>query len=310
VYFRGKTKSSFRHHKSWLINLDTDLLKTFIEVCKTRHFGKAAENLYVTQAAVSSRIRQLESRLGVALFERLRNNLKLTAAGERLLPHAESVLTAWQRAFQEVAITENQTMVLALAGSPNVWDLTLQNNLYELKQAKPEIAIRAEVLSQNLVARQLLERTTDIAVVFDLPKIEEIKSEKLTQLPLELVSTKAIAFDEVESVGYIMLDWGTQFNMQHAKLCKALPAPNLHTNIARVALDYMLQAGGAAYLPSALATSYIEQGLLFPIKDAPEMHRDLYVCYHKENEKLALIEEVIKVFKGTGTQAAPSLLPE
>ena len=52
--------------------MDTDLLKTFIEVSKTRHFGKAAENLYVTQAAVSSRIRQLESRLGVELFSRRR----------------------------------------------------------------------------------------------------------------------------------------------------------------------------------------------------------------------------------------------
>lgn len=290
--------------------MDTDLLKTFTEVCKTRHFGKAAENLYVTQAAVSSRIRQLEGKLGVSLFERLRNNLKLTPAGERLLPHAESVLTAWQRAFQEVAITDNQTSVLSLAGSPNVWDLTLQNNLYELKKEKPDLAIRAEVLSHNLVARQLLERTTDLAVIFDVPKVDELKSEKLTQLPLALVSTQPIDFSAIQAVGYIMLDWGTQFSMQHAKLCKALPPPTLHTNLARVALDYMLQADGAAYLPTDIADPYIEQGLLFAIEDAPEMHRDLFVCYHKDNEKEELIEEVINLFKGAGTQAAPSLLPE
>ena len=290
--------------------MDTELLKTFIEVCQTRHFGKAAENLYVTQAAVSSRIRQLETRLGVVLFERLRNNLKLTAAGERLLPHADSVLNAWQRAFQEVAITDNQTMVLALAGSPNIWDLMLQNSLYELKQNKPELAIRAEVLSQTLVARQLLERTTDLAVVFDAPKVEELQTVKLSPLPLELVATQPLALDELAKVGYIMLDWGTQFNLQHAKLCKQLPAPVLHTNLARVALDYMLQAGGAAYLPSALSRSYIDQGLLFAVNDAPEMHRDVYASYHKDNENQALLEEVIGIFKGAGTQAAPSLLPE
>ena len=170
--------------------MDTDLLKTFIEVCNTRHFGKAAENLYVTQAAVSSRIRQLESRLGVELFSRLRNNLKLTAAGERLLPHAEAVLTTWQRAFQEVAIHHQQSIQLALGGSPNVWDLMLQNSLYELKISNPEIAIRAEVLSHSIVARQLLERSLDLALVFDAPKVEELKTVKILQMPLELVATK------------------------------------------------------------------------------------------------------------------------
>lgn len=290
--------------------MDTDLLKTFIEVSKTRHFGKAAENLYVTQAAVSSRIRQLESRLGVELFSRLRNNLKLTLAGERLLPHAESVLTAWSRAFQEVAITDNQSTILSLGGSPNIWDLMLQNNLYELKLSKPELAIRAEVLSHNLVARLLLERSIDLAVVFDVPKVDELQNVKLSQLPLELVSTKRIDLDDIHELGYIMMDWGTQFNLQHAKQCKNLPAPSLHTNLARVALDYMLQAGGAAYLPSILVQPYIEQGSLFQIESAPEMTRDVYVSYHKENENKALLDDVISIFKGAGAQAAPSLLPE
>ena len=72
--------------------MNTDLLRTFLEVAKTRHFGHAAENLYLTQSAVSSRIKQLEGTLGVPLFTRQRNNILLTPAGERLLPHAENLL--------------------------------------------------------------------------------------------------------------------------------------------------------------------------------------------------------------------------
>ena len=45
--------------------MDIALLKTFLEVAKTRHFGRAAENLYITQAAVSARIKQMEEDLGV-----------------------------------------------------------------------------------------------------------------------------------------------------------------------------------------------------------------------------------------------------
>jgi DNA-binding transcriptional LysR family regulator len=291
--------------------LDTELLKTFLEVCRTRHFGKAAENLYVTQAAVSSRIKQLENRLGLALFSRLRNNIKLTPAGERLIPHAEAVLNTWQRAFQEVAITSKQSTQLALGGSPNVWDLMLQNSLYELKVSKPELAIRAEVLSHTVVTRQLLERSLDLALVFDSPKVDEIITVKLFQLPLELVSPNDhLNIPDIASVGYIRLDWGTLFSIQHAKLCKQLPPPTLHTNIARVALDYMLQAGGAAYLPTQLVDPYIENKQLFRVNDAPDMHRDVFVSYHKDNVKTDLIESVIELFKTAATQVAPSLLPD
>lgn len=290
--------------------MDTDLLKTFVEVCNTRHFGKAAENLYLTQAAVSSRIRQLESRLGVPVFDRLRNNLKLTPAGERLLPHAQSVLTAWQRAFQEVAITEQQRQQLALGGSPNIWDLMLQNSLYQLKQSMPDMAIRAEVLSHNVVTRQLLERNLDLALVFDAPKVDELNTQKLLQLPLELVCTKPnIQFTDIQDIGYIMLDWGTLFNIQHAKLCSSLPIPSLHTNLARVALDYMLQAGGAAYLPTILSQPYRDKGLLYSVADAPEMHRDIFASYHRDNQQHILIEEVIEVFRNSGSKVAPSLQP-
>lgn len=294
-----------------VLALDTELLKTFLEVSNTRHFGKAAENLYVTQAAVSSRIRQLENRLGLELFSRIRNNLQLTSAGERLIPHAESVLNAWQRAFQEVAIAPKQSVQLALGGSPNVWDLMLQNSLYELKISKPDIAIRAEVLSQTIVTRQLVERSLDLALIFDSPKVEELITVKLFKLPLELVTTKAnLSFEEVVKVEYIMLDWGTLFSLQHAKLCKDLPPPSLHTNIARVALDYMLQVGGAAYLPTQLVDPYIKQNQLYRVSEAPDMHRDVFASYHKDNTKIDLIVDVIELFKSSGSQVAPSLIPE
>ena len=75
--------------------MDIDALKTFVEVNRTRHFGQAAKNLYVTQSTVSARIRMLENRVGVPLFVRERNNIQLTAAGLKLLRYAENILTSW-----------------------------------------------------------------------------------------------------------------------------------------------------------------------------------------------------------------------
>ncbi len=72
--------------------MDTDLIKTLLEVSRTRHFVKVAENLHVTQAAVSARIRQLEEHLGASLFIRASINIQLTAAGERLISRARRYL--------------------------------------------------------------------------------------------------------------------------------------------------------------------------------------------------------------------------
>lgn len=94
--------------------MDTELLKTFLEVTKTRHFGRAADNLYLTQSAVSFRIRQLESQLGNPLFSRQRGNVHLTAAGERLRPYAEAILQTWGRAKQDVALSENLNSQIAI----------------------------------------------------------------------------------------------------------------------------------------------------------------------------------------------------
>lgn len=99
--------------------MDTELLKTFLEVQKTRHFGKAAENLYLTQSAVSFRIRQLEQSLGVALFTRFRNNIQLTSAGELLLPHAQAVMQAMIAAKQQLALQSSRPR-------PSFWQIAME----------------------------------------------------------------------------------------------------------------------------------------------------------------------------------------
>lgn len=58
--------------------MDVKVFRTFLELAKVRHFGRAAENLYLTQAAVSARIKQLENHFDAQLFTRDRNNIKLT----------------------------------------------------------------------------------------------------------------------------------------------------------------------------------------------------------------------------------------
>ncbi len=127
--------------------MDINILKTFLEVHRTCHFGNAADNLFVTQATVSARIRQLEDELGVQLFKRDRNNIQLTPAGHKFLRHAESILNIWNRARLDIHTREEGKIPLVIGALSNLWDTSLISLLKNIKNQFPDIAIVAEAVS-------------------------------------------------------------------------------------------------------------------------------------------------------------------
>lgn len=72
--------------------MDTANLTAFLEVARAESFSLAAENLHLTQPAISKRISGLEETLGVALFDRVGRKISLTEAGRALLPRAHLLL--------------------------------------------------------------------------------------------------------------------------------------------------------------------------------------------------------------------------
>ncbi|WP_116475415.1 HTH-type transcriptional regulator HdfR [Zobellella maritima] len=275
--------------------MDTELLKTFLEVSRTRHFGKAAEHLYLTPSAVSFRIRQLENQLGVTLFTRLRNNIQLTSSGEALIPHAESMLLAWARAQHEVALSERQTQQLAVAGTANLWDAYLQEGLHRLYCELPALSLRADIRTPEQMTRALLGRTLDLAFLTDPARIEGVTHVALHTMALQLVSTSpgldaATAMEQ----DYVRIDWGTAFNTQHAKLFNTNTPPLLHTGALRIALDYLLYHGGSAFLPTSMLHLYRDQ--LHIVADAPPITREVYAAYLPGGERQTLIDTVIELF--------------
>ncbi len=266
-----------------MYNLDISLLRTFLELNKTRHFGKTAENLYLTQSAVSSRIKQLEEVLGVSLFQRHRNNIQLTPQGERLIAHAELILNNWTQAVQEVSLPES-VIQLVIAAPQSVWQAQLFNLPMQLLHNLDHLHIRAESLDSQTILRRLQERTLDIGFVFDQSKVDEVASQQLTHIELRLFSSQPEqTFDDVSEDNYVLVDWGQSFSALHARMLPKIRSPRLHASDWLMAANCLTQVGGFAFLPTSLVER--NQYPLYPVVDSPSMSREVFICYHTSREK-------------------------
>jgi DNA-binding transcriptional LysR family regulator len=280
--------------------MDTELLKTFLEVSRTRHFGRAAENLFLTQSAISARIRQLEESLGVALFTRTRNDIQLTPAGVRMSRYAESILSTWNRARQDAALKAEDRESLAIGGMFSLWDIVLQDWLGRVHIEHPELTLLAEAGSQDVLVRKLLDGAIDLAFMWEPPQMTELELEEIGQIRLVLVSTRAsLSVEESLREGYIRVDWGTSFAMAHGRHFPDIQPPAMRVSHGRMALALLLQGQGTtAYIAEPMVQEYIARGELHRVVGAPVLDRAFHaVTPHAIVQRRAKIAELISLVR-------------
>lgn len=159
--------------------MDTDLVRTFLEVHRVRHFARAAERLFVTPAAVSARVRLLEAQLGVQLFNRSRNNIRLTAAGQRFLPHAEHLLRSLDRAMLSVGTAREDVQLVALGCLQSIWSVLLRGWLAEIQSAQSGALLQLELLTSQDVVARVREQSLDVGLVYEPPRVSDLAVEDI-----------------------------------------------------------------------------------------------------------------------------------
>ncbi|MDU5731677.1 MAG: HTH-type transcriptional regulator HdfR [Citrobacter freundii] len=254
--------------------VDTELLKTFLEVSRTRHFGRAAEALYLTQSAVSFRIRQLENQLGVNLFTRHRNNIRLTAAGEKLLPYAETLMNTWQAARKEVANTSRHNE-FSIGASASLWECMLNGwlgRLYQSQEPQSSLQFEARIAQRQSLVKQLHERQLDLLITTETPKMDEFSSQLLGYFTLALYcSSPSQTKDELN---YLRLEWGPDFQQ--------------HEELARQQLSVLR---GFSWLPVSWAKGKSD---LHTVTDSTTLSRPLYAVWLQNSDKHALICDLLR----------------
>tara|TARA_R110001599_G_scaffold353231_1_gene591128 strand:- start:214694 stop:215557 length:864 start_codon:yes stop_codon:yes gene_type:complete len=277
--------------------MDLELLRTFLEVNRTRHFGHAGTNLHVTQAAVSARIKQLELLLGAPLFVRRYRDLQLTSEGHRLVRHADLQITGWRKARQEVVLGGSAQQI-SLGGSLRLWDVALQEWLHTLRRQLPELGLIVESHRPEHLTRRLLDGQLDIVFMLEPPQLETLQIKEVALIELVLVAGQpGLSTEDAVGQDYLMVDWGLTYGLEHRRLFPDAPEPKVRLSQAKMALEHLLAIGGSAYLPVRMLANYIEAGRLHVVKDAPVIRRHAYAVFPLRSEKIELIDKILMLFQ-------------
>ncbi len=276
--------------------MDTELLRTFLEVNRTRHFARAADNLHLTQAAVSARIKQLEELVGAKLFTRERNNIQLTVTGHRLVGHAETILNTWNRALLDTATEGDAQSLVALGCLPSLWEIYLSDWLLESPRLAPNALLQVEILgSQALIAR-VREQSLNLALLYQPIEAQDLGSRPLGTLQLTLVTTEPGTILESDIGGYVHVEWGTSFAIATTagtSRAATTPPPVLRVDTPGVAKDFILAHGGAAYLPQSMVARELDSGALHRVATAATFERPVFLVHSTRAAIGATLQTVI-----------------
>ncbi|MEC9254679.1 MAG: LysR family transcriptional regulator [Pseudomonadota bacterium] len=161
--------------------MDTQSLKAFIAVAEQKSFSAAAESLYLTQSAVSKRIKQLEEQLGTTLFDRHNRTISLTEAGEALLPRAQHILDLVSDTELELEnISGDISGSLTLATSHHIGLHRLPPVLRKFVHAHPNVDLDLQFMGSERAYQAVRLRQVDLA----LTTLEQTPKSDIAAIPL------------------------------------------------------------------------------------------------------------------------------
>jgi LysR family hydrogen peroxide-inducible transcriptional activator len=194
-------------------DLSLQLLDQFVVLARTKNFTRAAEELHLSQSALSRAIQKLEDQLGQPLFERKPREVVLTELGELLLQRAKRILQLMDDTFSELSEAGRRGRI-RLGAIPTIAPYFLPSLLSSFAKKYPDIAVIVqEDTTENLIKR-CHHGEIDLAILA-LPLVAknlEVESlfeeELLLVVPVghPLAASKTLPIDAVEGFPFVMLN--------------------------------------------------------------------------------------------------------
>ncbi len=265
-----------------MVNLD--LYRVFYTVAKCGSLTKAAEELYISQPAVSQSIKQLENQLGVSLFNRTHRGMELSAQGGKMIfAKVEKALELFSEAETLIAqVHDSAKGVLRIGASETIFRYFLADKIVRFHEEYP--AVKIELISSVTpkTIDELKKGECDMAFV-NLPIVPDsdlilygncmrladafVVGEKYQSL-----AEKTQPLSAIQSLPLVLLEKNTVARKSLDSFMDAMGI-NLSSSIEVGSWDLMkrlvVKGMGVGVIPKEYAQRYLEEKMLFEVKTDP-----------------------------------------
>lgn len=212
-------------------------LEYFRVVAKTEHFTQAAEQLAISQPALSRSINLLEETLGVSLFDRVGRSVKLNAFGKLFLRRVDRALQEIQDGVNELQqLKDPYTGTVSLAFVMTFGLSFLPDFIREFNQAYPQVVLQLHQNTTAIINKQLLDGEVDLSIVGMTDHMHQLTWRKLLEEELfvyvpadhRLAGRESVKLEELASDPFISFKQGYGMRTLTEQFChEAGFAPNI-----------------------------------------------------------------------------------
>jgi len=296
-----------RHRVGNRFVVDIKPLRYFVTLAETRHFGRAAALLHLSQPPLSRQLAALEADLGVTLIERSPHSVALTAAGERFYRDARAILAALEQAKSNAraaasgaagALTIGFTMCAAYSVVPRY--------ARTYGSAFPDVTLHLREVVSNDLAAQVLNGQIDAAIMFPGAGEQGLASRTVVSEPLCVALSRAHPLSRVRTLKIAQLA-GEPFVLASAEVAPTLraaivehclnggfePDIRFEVQLQQTVLSLVNEGVGVALVPTSMSSVQLEGVVFRKLANAPRVDQVLLWSSANRNPCLQTFVEMV-----------------
>ncbi|MBO1306037.1 LysR family transcriptional regulator [Enterococcus sp. 669A] len=273
-------------------------IELFLALFEEQNITKTADRLFLSQPALTKRIKKVEAYLGKPLLIRHHDGITFTPAGEIFLIHCRKIMDAYNDMLNQMNSEENDLQgTVRLGTTPIFAHYKLPSLLEKFKEAYPKVDFFIQTDLSRKIYRQLQEKNLSVAILRE-GHAWEAEKKLLFSEPICLAYHQEISFDELKHKNYIhyQTDSHLSYQIEHwwDERFSERPHISFSTSNVDAALELVKQGLGWSILPKTGLKNfdgYLEE--LHWLNQQP-FSRSTWLCYTKESFNSAATSSFIE----------------
>ena len=281
-----------------------DLLIAFEKVVALKTIHAAAIELGVTQAAITKRIKLLESHMEVSLFIRSRRGMALTPEGAALLQFCKSLLNAEGELLAQISGHTRLDVAVTIVGPTSFVSTRLAANCESIYTSYPFLRLHLRSDDNSNLIEMIRRGEADLAIVPHTAVPNEMESKVLKPDRYLLVAShkwKGRSLHEIlereRIIDFYESDETTNKYLAHYHIEKSIKRSRLFVNENEALIRYFKAGIGFGTLTESVARPYLESGALVALNGGKSLEDKLALVWYSRSKQMSYFQDIVRAVK-------------